>query len=128
LQTWLIRLDPMENVSLLAPLLDMPLPKERVSTLAPEELRRRQFAALIAWTIARARVQPLVLAFEDLHWDDPTTLDGRTAEVLRDQVCRHRCSRTALLAHHFTQTGMTEAALEWWRTAGQRSLARSALL
>ena len=40
-----------------------------------EELRRRQFGALIGWTIASARVQPLVLAFEDLHWADPTTLD-----------------------------------------------------
>jgi class 3 adenylate cyclase len=74
----LIKLDPAENVQLLAPLLDMPLPKERVLTLAPEELRRRQFAALTGWTIASARVQPLVLAFEDLHWADPTTL-----EVLR---------------------------------------------
>src|SRR5262245_49873184 len=56
-------------------LLDMPLPKERMVTLAPEELRRRQFAALTGWTIASAKVQPLVLAFEDLHWADPTTLD-----------------------------------------------------
>ena len=71
----LIKLDPAENVPLLAPLLDMPLPKERVLTLAPEELRRRQFAALTGWTIASARVQPVVLAFEDLHWADPTTLD-----------------------------------------------------
>ena len=71
----LIKLDPAENVPLLAPLLDMPLPKERVLSLAPEELRRRQFGALIGWTIASARVQPLVLAFEDLHWADPTTLD-----------------------------------------------------
>ena len=71
----LIKLDPAENVPLLAPLLDMPLPKERVLALAPEELRQRQFAALIGWTIASARVQPLVLAFEDLHWADPTTLD-----------------------------------------------------
>jgi hypothetical protein len=53
----------------------MSLPKERVLTLAPEELRRRQFAALTGWTIAGARVQPLVLVFEDLHWADPTTLD-----------------------------------------------------
>src|SRR5262245_35275554 len=43
--------------------------------IAPEELRRRQFAALTGWTIASARVQPLVLVFEDLHWADPTTLD-----------------------------------------------------
>jgi class 3 adenylate cyclase/predicted ATPase len=71
----LIKLDPAENVPLLAPLLDMPLPKERVWTLTPDELRRRQFAALTGWTIAGARVQPLVLAFEDLHWADPTTLD-----------------------------------------------------
>jgi class 3 adenylate cyclase/predicted ATPase len=71
----LIKLDPAENVPLLAPLLDMPLSKERVVTLPPEELRGRQFGALIGWTIASAKVQPLVLAFEDLHWSDPTTLD-----------------------------------------------------
>ena len=33
-----------------------------------------------------------------------------------------------MLAHHFTQAGLTEAAMEWWGKAGQRSLARSALL
>ena len=70
-----VKLDPMENASLLAPLLDIPLPKERVSTLAPEELRRRQLAALTNWVMSGAKVQPVVLAFEDLHWADPTTLD-----------------------------------------------------
>jgi predicted ATPase len=43
--------------------------------LAPEELRRRQLAALTNWVMAGAKTQPLVLAFEDLHWADPTTLD-----------------------------------------------------
>src|SRR5215468_2264584 len=71
----LIKLDPAENVPLLAPLLDIPVPQERRLAIAPEELRRRQFAALTGWTIASARVQPLVLVFEDLHWADPTTLD-----------------------------------------------------
>jgi predicted ATPase len=71
----LIKLDPAENVPLLAPLLDIPVPQERMLAIAPEELRRRQFAALIGWTIASARVQPVVLVFEDLHWADPTTLD-----------------------------------------------------
>jgi predicted ATPase len=32
-------------------------------------------AALTNWVIAGAKVQPVVLAFEDLHWADPTTLD-----------------------------------------------------
>ena len=70
-----VKLDPAENVPLLAPLLDIPLPQERAPTLAPEELRRRQLAALTDWVMAGARVQPVVLAFEDLHWADPTTLD-----------------------------------------------------
>jgi predicted ATPase len=70
-----VKLDPVEMVPLLAPLLDMPLPKERALTSAPEELRRRQLAALTNWVIAGAKVQPIVLAFEDLHWADPTTLD-----------------------------------------------------
>ena len=43
--------------------------------MAPEELRRRQLAALTNWVIASARVQPVVLALEDVHWADPTTLD-----------------------------------------------------
>jgi hypothetical protein len=70
-----IKLDPAENAALLAPLLDIPLPKERLPVLAPEHLRRRQLAALTASVMASARTQPVVLAFEDLHWADPTTLD-----------------------------------------------------
>jgi len=70
-----VRLDPAENVTLLAPLLEIPLPKDRVPNVAPEELRRRQLAALTNWVIAGAKNQPLVLVFEDLHWADPTTLD-----------------------------------------------------
>jgi class 3 adenylate cyclase len=71
----LIKLDPAENVPLLAPLLEIPLPKERASTLAPQELRRRQLVALTNWMMAGARAQPVVLALEDLQWADPTTLD-----------------------------------------------------
>jgi class 3 adenylate cyclase/predicted ATPase len=70
-----LKLDPAENAPLLAPLLDIPLPQERALTLGPDELRRRQLAALTASVMASARVQPVVLAIEDLHWADPTTLD-----------------------------------------------------
>ena len=70
-----VKLDAAENLPLLAPLLDIPLLKERVPALAAEELRRRQLAALTNWVMAGAKAQALVLAFEDLHWADPTTLD-----------------------------------------------------
>ena len=68
-------LDPAEHAPLLAPLVDIPLPPDRATNLPPEELRRRQLAAMTAWVLAGARSQPLVLAFEDLHWADPTSLD-----------------------------------------------------
>jgi class 3 adenylate cyclase/predicted ATPase len=71
----LIKLDPVENVPLLAPLLDIPVPPECRPILAAEELRRRQLAALTNWLMAGARAQPIVLTLEDLHWADPTTLD-----------------------------------------------------
>jgi class 3 adenylate cyclase/tetratricopeptide (TPR) repeat protein len=70
-----VKLDPAELVPLLAPLLDMPLPKGRMPALAGEELRRRQLGVLTNWIMAGARVQPVVLALEDLHWADPTTID-----------------------------------------------------
>jgi class 3 adenylate cyclase len=71
----LVKLDPGENVPLLAPLLDIPLPQGRAATLEPEVLRRRQLIALTNWAVASARTQPVVLALEDLHWADPTTLE-----------------------------------------------------
>jgi AAA ATPase domain/Adenylate and Guanylate cyclase catalytic domain len=71
-----VGIDPNENAPLLAPLVDVPLPPEReLQGVAPEEFRRRQLAALNNWVLAGARVQPVVLAFEDLHWADPTTID-----------------------------------------------------
>ena len=71
----LVGLDVSEYAPLIAPLVDIPLPKERAPKFAPEELRRRQLAAVTAWFLAGARTQPVVLAFEDLHWADPTSLD-----------------------------------------------------
>ena len=71
----LIGLDPIEHAPLVAPLVDIPLPPSRAAKLPPEELRRRQLAAMAAWVLAGARSQPAVVAFEDLHWADPTSLD-----------------------------------------------------
>ena len=71
----LVKLDPAENAPLLAPLLDIPLPQDRAPTLEPEVLRRRQLTALTNWAMASARTQPMMLALEDVHWADPTTLD-----------------------------------------------------
>ena len=98
-----VKIDPVENASLLAPLLDIPLLREGVSTLAPEELRRRQLAALTNWVMASAKTQPLVLAFEDLHWADPTTLD----------VLRGIAERGALVPLYIVATTRPEFRPPW---------------
>jgi class 3 adenylate cyclase/tetratricopeptide (TPR) repeat protein len=98
-----VKLDPAENAPLLAPLLDIPLPKDRALSMAPEELRRRQLAALTNWVLAGAKVQPVVLAFEDLHWADPTTLD----------VLRGIAERGALAPLFFVATTRPEFRPPW---------------
>jgi predicted ATPase len=54
-------------------------------------------------------------------------LHRRVAEALCDQFAKGGAAEPELIAHHFTQAGLTEAAVEWWGKAGQRSLERSAL-
>jgi hypothetical protein len=54
-------------------------------------------------------------------------LHRRVAEALRDNVVGSTAAEPELLAHHVTQAGLIEAAIEWWGKAGQWSLARSAL-
>ena len=43
--------------------------------MAPEERRRRLLAALIEWVLAAAKVRPLVIVVEDLHWIDASTME-----------------------------------------------------
>jgi len=70
-----VGLEAGEYAPLLAPMIAALTPPGRAPKFSPEELRSRQLAALAAWMLASARTQPLVLAFEDLHWADPTSLD-----------------------------------------------------
>ena len=56
----------------------------------PEQQRRRLLATLVEWSLGAARVQPTMIAIEDLHWADPSTLEllqllveqGATARLL----------------------------------------------
>ena len=71
----LIGLDAIKYAPLLAPLVDIPPPPGRAASFPPEEMRRRQLSAAVAWALAGARAQPIALAFEDLQWADPTSLE-----------------------------------------------------
>jgi class 3 adenylate cyclase/predicted ATPase len=67
-------------------------------------------------------------AYGTLLREPRRALHARIAENLESRFAETAESQPEILAHHFTEAGLTEAAIEWWGTAGQRSLARSALL
>jgi predicted ATPase len=68
-------------------------------------------------------------AYENLLKSRRQSLHRRIAETLRDQVVGPAAPvEPELLAHHFTEAGLTEAAIEWSGKAGQQSLERSALV
>ena len=66
-----------EIVPLFAALLSIPHPQERYPDLdlPPEQLRQRTLDALVAWLLAEAERHPVLTAWEDLHWADPSTLE-----------------------------------------------------
>jgi class 3 adenylate cyclase/tetratricopeptide (TPR) repeat protein len=69
-------LKPEEAVPLIAELLNLSVPdKYPPLALDPDQRRRRLIVNLTAWVLNTARRQPVVIAMEDLHWVDPSTLE-----------------------------------------------------
>ncbi|HLW69729.1 MAG TPA: adenylate/guanylate cyclase domain-containing protein [Candidatus Binataceae bacterium] len=84
-------LDPQVAAPLIAPLLELPI-NDRYPPLSmtPDQQRKRLLATLVGWAFGFAKAHPLVIAIEDLHWVDPSTLEliqllaeqGATARLL----------------------------------------------
>ena len=55
----------------------MPVPAERYAplTVTPQQQKQQTLDTLVAWLEAEAERQPVLVAWEDLHWADPTTLE-----------------------------------------------------
>ena len=67
-------------------------------------------------------------AYGTLLREPRRALHARIAETLESQFAEIAESRPELLARHFTEAGLIEKAAGLWGKAGQRSLARSALV
>jgi predicted ATPase len=65
-------------------------------------------------------------AYENLLKSRRQVLHRRVAEILRDRFPETAAAEPEVLAHHFTQAGLTDAAIEWWSKAGEQALRRSA--
>ena len=69
-------LNPADAVPLIAPMLNVTMgEKYPPPPLSPEQQRKRLLAILARWLFGSARAQPLVMAVEDLHWFDASTLE-----------------------------------------------------
>ena len=74
-----------ETIPLLAQLLSIPIPERYPElSLTPDEQRQRTLEILVTWLSVMARDQPVILAVEDLHWIDPSTLE--LLGLILDQV------------------------------------------
>ena len=129
-------LRPAETIPLIAPLLNLPLSdKYPPLPLSPEQQRRRLLATLVEWLLGAARVQPLIVVTEDLHWVDPSTLEliqllveqGATARLLLLYTARPEFrSRWPVRAHHI-QINVNRLSARDIRTMVQEVAARKAV-
>jgi class 3 adenylate cyclase len=65
-----------EALPLIAEMFDLPVPQKYPPLIFSADQRRaRLLTALGGWVFGAARLQPLVIAVEDLHWVDPSTIE-----------------------------------------------------
>jgi predicted ATPase len=76
------------------------------------------------YTFKHALVQDT--AYETLLKSRRQLLHRRIADALREQFAAIAAAEPELVAHHLTQAGLDEPAIEWWGKAGDQALRRSA--
>jgi class 3 adenylate cyclase/tetratricopeptide (TPR) repeat protein/ABC-type transport system involved in cytochrome c biogenesis ATPase subunit len=89
-----------------------------------ELLSRRGTPPDASYSFKHALVQEA--AYESLLKSRRHLLHKHIGDVLRDQFPVIAETEPEVVAYHFTEAGLSEVALEWWRKAGQQALKRSA--
>src|SRR5262245_59304321 len=89
-------------------------------------LFRRGVPPHVTYLFKHALVQDA--AYGTLLREPRRTLHARIAETIESEFAESAESRPELLARHWTEAGLIEKAAGLWGKAGQRSLARSALV
>jgi predicted ATPase len=76
------------------------------------------------YTFKHALVQDT--AYETLLRSRRQILHRQIADILRAEFAAIAAAEPELVAHHLTQAGLDEPAIEWWGKAGDQALRRSA--
>jgi class 3 adenylate cyclase/tetratricopeptide (TPR) repeat protein len=113
---------------LLSPVADTPDTelKEALDRLVQSELvfRRGEFPDA-RYTFKHALVQDT--AYASLLRSRRKELHERIATVLKEGFPEIEAAEPELLAHHFTEAGQTELAIEYWKRAGENCFRRPAI-
>ena len=92
-------------------------------------------ATLVEWVLSQARIQPLVITIEDLHWADPSTLEliqllveqGTTATLLLLYTARPEFRAPWTPRAHHTQIRLNRLSVRNVHTMVEEVAARMAL-
>ena len=104
---------------------DEPALRTALAQLEEAELLFRSGAPPDArYTFKHALVQDT--AYETLLRSRRQILHRQIADALRGEFAAVAAAEPELVAHHLTQAGLDEPAIEWWGKAGDQALRRSA--
>jgi predicted ATPase len=131
------RLQPVREVAQIAAVIGREFSHEvlaMVSPLTQDELQEALALLVDAALVFRRGTPPRVhyifkhalvqdAAYESLLKSKRRELHGRVAKVLEDEFVEMTETEPELLAHHYTEGGLTEPALEYWLRAGKRAVA-----
>ena len=109
-----------------APMDEPTLQQSLAQLVAAELLYQRGILPQATYRFKHALVQDA--AYQSLLRSTRQQYHARIAHVLEAQFPETIATQPELLAHHYTEAGLTAQAMPYWQQAGQRALERSANL
>jgi predicted ATPase len=89
-------------------------------------LFRRGTSLRVTFVFKHALIQDA--AYSTLLRGQRQALHARIGNMLKDQFPEIAVTEPETLAHHYTQAGLLDIAIDYWRKAGERALRRSAMV
>jgi predicted ATPase/class 3 adenylate cyclase len=115
---------PYELLQAVAPWDDATLQHALARLVEAELLYQRGLPPAATYLFKHALIQET--AYQSLLRSRRQQAHQRIAQVLEEQFPDTAQTQPELLAHHYTEAGLTEQAIPYWQRAGQRAVERSA--
>jgi class 3 adenylate cyclase/tetratricopeptide (TPR) repeat protein len=113
-----------ELLSSVSPLRDSELRDDLTKLVDTELLFRRGSPPNASYIFKHALIRDT--AYDSLLRSKRQDLHARIATVLEERFPETALNEPELLGHHFTEAGLAETAVKYWKIAGERALDRSA--